>query len=224
MELSADGAPGKVDDPRRAPGRGALGLRARRRRHDAPRSSGTSPGKSELELLDLKTGKSILQPEAAGGDRGRARLLAATASRSRSSLSGAATPADIWVMDVAHRRLPPGHAAARTPASTSSKLVRPELLRFKAHDGLELSGWLYKPATRRRRRSRPSSPSTAAPRARSGPVFNSTVPGAPLARHRRLRAERPRLLRVRKEASSTSTTARCASRASRTSRTASTRS
>lgn len=26
------------------------------------------------------------------------------------------------------------------------KLVRPELIRFPAHDGLELSGWLYRPA------------------------------------------------------------------------------
>ena len=26
-----------------------------------------------------------------------------------------------------------------------SKLVRPELVRYKAHDGLELSGWLYRP-------------------------------------------------------------------------------
>src|SRR5262249_35230693 len=26
-----------------------------------------------------------------------------------------------------------------------TKLVRPELVRFKAHDGLELTGWLYRP-------------------------------------------------------------------------------
>ena len=60
-------------------------------------------------------------------------------------VSGAATPADIWIMDV-------GTGAFRQVTKSPhagvdlAKLVRPELVRFKAHDGLDLSGWLYKPA------------------------------------------------------------------------------
>ena len=31
------------------------------------------------------------------------------------------------------------------PGVDLAQLVRPELVQFKAHDGLELSGWLYRP-------------------------------------------------------------------------------
>ena len=54
-------------------------------------------------------------------------------------------PPDIWIMDVAtgsFRQLTKSPHAGVDLA----KLVRPELLKFKAHDGLELSGWFYKPA------------------------------------------------------------------------------
>ncbi len=147
MELSPGGAPGKVTILAERP--------------DAELSTfalddaGTTAallwnvaGKSELELLDLKTGKSTLRPklpaEIAGGlDFSRdGKSLALVAA-------GSATPADIWIMDVAtgsFRRLTSSpHAGVDL-----TKLVRPELLRFKAHDGLELSGWLYKPTTSRR--------------------------------------------------------------------------
>ncbi len=101
-------------------------------------------GRSDLELLDLETGRSVLRPklpaELAGGlEFSRdGRMLALV-------VSGAATPADIWIMDVgtgAFRQLTKSPHAGVDLA----KLVRPELVRFKAHDGLDLSGWLYKPA------------------------------------------------------------------------------
>ncbi len=101
-------------------------------------------GRSDLELLDLPTGRSVLRPrlpaELAGGlEFSRdGRMLALV-------VSGAATPADIWIMDVGtgvFRQLTKSPHAGIDLA----KLVRPELVRFKAHDGLDLSGWLYKPA------------------------------------------------------------------------------
>jgi dipeptidyl aminopeptidase/acylaminoacyl peptidase len=101
-------------------------------------------GKSDLELLDLKTGKSILHPTlpaeiAFGLDFSKdGKSLAMV-------LSGAATPSDIWVMDVASGSF---RQVTKSPHAgvDLSKLVRPELIRFKAHDGLELSGWFYRPA------------------------------------------------------------------------------
>ncbi len=100
-------------------------------------------GMSELELVDLATGKTLSRPklpaEIAGG---------LEFSRDGKSLamtvSGAATPSDVWIMDVASATF---RQLTRSPHAgvDLSRLVRPELLRFKAHDGLELSGWLYRP-------------------------------------------------------------------------------
>ncbi len=145
MELSQSGAPGKVTILAERPDAEISAF--------ALDDAGTTAalvwnvaGKSELELLDLKTGKSTLRPklpaEIAGGlDFSRdGKSLAIVAS-------GSATPADTWIMDVgtgSFRRLTSSpHAGVDL-----SKLVRPELLRFKAHDGLELSGWLYRPTTK----------------------------------------------------------------------------
>jgi dipeptidyl aminopeptidase/acylaminoacyl peptidase len=101
-------------------------------------------GRSEIEVFDLKTDKTLSRPklpaEIAGGMTFSrdGRLLAMT-------LSGAATPADVWVLE-----LPTGRFRQVTHSPHAGvdlrKLVRPELIRFPAHDGLELSGWLYRPS------------------------------------------------------------------------------
>ncbi len=101
-------------------------------------------GKSQLEIFDLAAGKVTARPklpaEIAGGLEFSkdGRLLTMT-------LSGSAAPADIWVLNLktgAWTRVTESpHAGVNL-----AKLVRPELIRFRAHDGLELSGWLYRPA------------------------------------------------------------------------------
>jgi dipeptidyl aminopeptidase/acylaminoacyl peptidase len=59
-------------------------------------------------------------------------------------LSGAATPQDIWVLDTRTNQFT--QLTRSTHAGVDlTKMVRPELVRYKAHDGLELSGWLYRP-------------------------------------------------------------------------------
>ena len=100
-------------------------------------------GRSELALLDLEHGTQMPGPtlpaEIAGG---------LTFSRDGRSLAfvaaGAAAPRDIWRLDLADGRL---QRVTRSPHAgvDLAALIRPELLRFPAHDGLELSGWLYRP-------------------------------------------------------------------------------
>ena len=101
-------------------------------------------GRSELELLDLATGRTISRPalpaEVAGS------LEFSKDGRSLAMIvSGAANPIDIWVLDVSSGKFRQVTKSPH-PGVDLAKLVRPELLTFKAHDGLELSGWLYRPA------------------------------------------------------------------------------
>jgi dipeptidyl aminopeptidase/acylaminoacyl peptidase len=100
-------------------------------------------GRSELELFDLAKSTAIptrpLPAEMASGltFSGDGNLLAFTAS-------GAAAPPDVWVFDVPANRFRQltfsPHAGVDLRA-----LRRPDLLGYKAHDGLALSGWLYRP-------------------------------------------------------------------------------
>ena len=101
-------------------------------------------GRSELEIWDVKSSKSVSRPKLPGEIIGGltfsrdGSLLAMTAS-------GAATPSDIWILELASGRF---RQVTRSPHAgvDLARLVRPELVKFPAHDGLELSGWLYKPA------------------------------------------------------------------------------
>jgi dipeptidyl aminopeptidase/acylaminoacyl peptidase len=100
-------------------------------------------GRSELNFYDIATGKMVPGPklpsEIVGGldfsDDGRRLAMA---------ISGASSPADIWVLDISSKQLTQLTQSPHAGVDLS-KLVRPELVRYKAHDGLELSGWLYRP-------------------------------------------------------------------------------
>jgi dipeptidyl aminopeptidase/acylaminoacyl peptidase len=100
-------------------------------------------GRSELNFYDVNTGKikpgPKLPAEIAGGlefsDDGRKLAMA---------ISGASSPADIWILDLNSQQFT---RLTQSPHAgiDLTKLVRPELVRYKAHDGLDLSGWLYRP-------------------------------------------------------------------------------
>ena len=100
-------------------------------------------GRSALAFVDLATSRETPGPElpaevATGVTFSPdGRLLALT-------LAGAAHPQDIWVLERANGRL---RQVTRSPHAgvDLSALVSPSLVRFPAHDGLELSGWLYRP-------------------------------------------------------------------------------
>jgi dipeptidyl aminopeptidase/acylaminoacyl peptidase len=127
-------------------------------------------GRSELEIRDFASNRTIARPPLPAelafspGFSRDGRSLAMT-------LSGAASPSDIWVLDVAEGRF---RQVTHSPHAgiDLQKLVRPELVRFQAHDGLELSGWLYRPAG--------ASPFPAVlsfhggPEGQERPVFNGT--------------------------------------------------
>ncbi len=100
-------------------------------------------GRDELAFVDLASGKvtpgPALPADVIGGvdvTRDGKKLALA--------LSGANQPSDIWVLDIASGRLAQVTHSPHAGIDLDA-LVRPELVRFKAADGLDLSGWLYRP-------------------------------------------------------------------------------
>lgn len=102
-------------------------------------------GRSELELLDLRNGKVESRPKLPAELAGSMKF-SADGSRLAVTVSGSTMPADIWTLDVATGRWTRVTSSPH-PGVDLTRLVRPELIRFRAHDGLELSGWLYRPAS-----------------------------------------------------------------------------
>ena len=100
-------------------------------------------GRSELEILDLETGAVTARPELPAEIASPAdfspdgRRLALVAS-------GSTRPTDVWVYDLEAGTLTQVTHSPH-PGVDLDSLVVPELVRYEAHDGLELSGWLYRP-------------------------------------------------------------------------------
>lgn len=100
-------------------------------------------GRNELSLLNLATLQLVPGPDLPaelvwGLEFSKdGNLLAMVAS-------GAAAPVDIWVLDLRAGRF---HQVTQSPHAgvALEQLVRPQLVKFLADDGLELSGWLYRP-------------------------------------------------------------------------------
>jgi len=100
-------------------------------------------GRSELAYLDTTTGKLKPGPKLPGDLIGGP-LFSEDDRKLALSLISAAAPTDVWAVDVATGRTTQvtrsGHAGVEL-----ASLVRPTLVTYKAHDGLPLSGWLYRP-------------------------------------------------------------------------------
>ncbi len=97
-------------------------------------------GRSELELLDTRSGDRSVIANMPG-------LVASSAVLSRTgdsvlvSVEGPERPRELWHVDT------PSHRWTRVtqaPEPIRRPLVVPTLETFTAHDGLELSGWLYR--------------------------------------------------------------------------------
>jgi len=102
-------------------------------------------GRTEMEYVDLRNGKSIARPKlvgdiVAGGDfsdDGKKIVLTA---------AGANVPSNLHVWEAGSSKSARQITQSSHAGVDLSALQQPELLRYEAHDGIELSGWLYRPA------------------------------------------------------------------------------
>jgi len=100
-------------------------------------------GKAELAFLDLATGKPTPGAALPGGIVGGL-AFSPDGTKLALTISGSTRPSDVWVLDRASNEL---HQVTWSPHAgvVLEALVTPELVTFPAHDGLQLSGWLYRP-------------------------------------------------------------------------------
>jgi dipeptidyl aminopeptidase/acylaminoacyl peptidase len=99
-------------------------------------------GRSELELFDLQSMKTLSMPKLPGEISGLP-IFSRDGRQMATTISGAAQPPDVWVADVGKpfKKV----TSAQQVGVDLTTFVRPELVKFNAHDGLQLSGWLYRP-------------------------------------------------------------------------------
>lgn len=100
-------------------------------------------GRNELELYDVATGLTRpvvpLPAETIGNlefSPDGARLVFAA--------SGANHPRDLYVVDTRSAQVTARLTTSPHAGVNLASLVRPELVRYRAHDGIELTGWLYR--------------------------------------------------------------------------------
>jgi dipeptidyl aminopeptidase/acylaminoacyl peptidase len=100
-------------------------------------------GRSELAFVDLASGVSSPGP-ALPAEIAFGAVFSPDGGRVALAVSGAAAPQDIWILDRAQGTF---RQLTRSPHAgvDLARLVRPTLVRFPAHDGLELTAWLYRP-------------------------------------------------------------------------------
>lgn len=100
-------------------------------------------GKSEISFYDTATGKNRPGPELPT-QLAFAPQFSKDGRQLALALSGSSSPTDIWVLDVSSKRF---SQLTHSPHAgiDLKQLIRPGLVHYKAHDGLELSGWLYRP-------------------------------------------------------------------------------
>lgn len=101
-------------------------------------------GRDELTFIDLHSGKQTPGPKLPGEIAG-ALAFSRDGSKLAISVAGAAQPSDIWILDMKTKEFRQLTFSPHAGVDLNA-LVRPELVNFKSFDGLELSGWLYRPA------------------------------------------------------------------------------
>jgi dipeptidyl aminopeptidase/acylaminoacyl peptidase len=127
-------------------------------------------GRNELAFMDLVTRQVTRGPELPAEVAGEL-TFSKDGQFLALSASGAAAPRDIFVIERSSGRT---WQVTRSPhpGVNLSTLVRPELVRYTAHDGLPLTAWLYRPLGR-------SGPGAivlsfhGGPEGQERPVFNS---------------------------------------------------
>lgn len=98
-------------------------------------------GTTEIELMDVHTGERRIVPDLPGMVAGGL-VLSRDGSCVVVCVEGPSNPRQLWHLDTATLQWHPVTAASPLPAD---ELVTPLLLNYRAHDDLELTGWLYRP-------------------------------------------------------------------------------
>ena len=100
-------------------------------------------GRSELEFMYMDSGRRRPGPELPG-ELAWDLEFSPDDDTIAMVIAGGTRPADIWVYHLEGGELLQVTRSPH-PGVELDKLIAPELVRFAAHDGLELSGWLYRP-------------------------------------------------------------------------------
>ncbi|HLW52930.1 MAG TPA: S9 family peptidase [Candidatus Angelobacter sp.] len=101
-------------------------------------------GRDELAFFDLRSGKQIPGPKIPG-EIAAGMTFSHDGSKLALTVTGAAQPADVWILDIKSKQFRQLTFSSHAGVDLGT-LVRPELVTFRSFDGLELSGWLYRPA------------------------------------------------------------------------------
>jgi dipeptidyl aminopeptidase/acylaminoacyl peptidase len=129
-------------------------------------------GLSQLELFDLAANKLKAAPAALPAEVVSGLSFSKDGSRLVMSAQGAAAPSAIWVLNLLTGDCKQLTATAHAELDPD-ELVHPQLVRFPAHDGVELSGWLYRPQAHTARGALVLS-FHGGPEAQERPDFNAT--------------------------------------------------
>lgn len=100
-------------------------------------------GRNQLAFVDLRTGRSRPGPELPAEIGGIAEY-SPDDTRLTFTMAGSTSPLNVWVLELQSGRFA-RLSNSPHPGIDLGELVKPELVSYKAHDGLELSGWLYRP-------------------------------------------------------------------------------
>jgi dipeptidyl aminopeptidase/acylaminoacyl peptidase len=100
-------------------------------------------GKSELGFFDLKTGKTTAGP-ALPAEITNSLRFSKDGKQLVMVINGATSPPDVWTLDLKSKDFKRITQSPHAGIDLAS-LVRPEKIAYKATDGVDLSGWLYRP-------------------------------------------------------------------------------
>jgi dipeptidyl aminopeptidase/acylaminoacyl peptidase len=142
VRIAADGAPGPIEVIAERPDAELDGFALDHAGTEATLVWNVA-GRNQVEFLELGSGRRRPGPALP------AELLNGVEySRDDKTLaltsSGSTAPLDVWLLDRASGALRQLTTSSHAGIDLS-KLVKPELVRYRAEDGLELSGWLYRP-------------------------------------------------------------------------------
>ncbi len=100
-------------------------------------------GRNELTFVDLETLRQTAGPKLPA-DIASGYEFSPAGDRLALSIAGSAAPADVWLLNTNDGGLTQLTHSPHAGVDLAS-FVRPELVTYTAHDGLKLTGWLYRP-------------------------------------------------------------------------------